>query len=149
MKRWRSTVLAFAAIFAAGADAAPATAARLDWMLHCQGCHGAQGEVGVPGMPALRGLVGSYPRLPDGRARLVQVPGVANAGLSDARLARLLNWMLKTLDAGRLPTDFKAFTGAEVRALRTWTRVQASATGLGTPGGKPPGHGEIEEAKPR
>lgn len=121
-------------------------------MLHCQGCHGAEGEVAVPGMPALRGFVGSYLRLPDGRARLVRVPGVANAGLSDARLARLLNWMLTTLDAGP-PERFEAFTGAEVRALRLRKGVRtppaASGRGLGTAGGRPPDQGEIEEAKAR
>ena len=142
-------LIALAALSATEVSAVPAGSARLDWMLHCQGCHGAQGEVGVPGMPALRGLVASYLRLPGGRARLVRVPGVANAGLSDARVARLLNWMLTTLDAGHLPEDFEAFTGAEVHAWRTWTGVRAPGTGLGTPGGRPPGHGEIEEAKPR
>lgn len=153
MKRLGSTVLACAAFSAAAVGAAPATSARLDWMLHCQGCHGAEGEVGVPGMPALRGLVGSYLRLPDGRARLVRIPGVANAGLSDERVARLLNWMLTTLDAGRGPEDFEAFTGAEVRALRIRKGVRppapASGSGLGTAGGRPPDHGEIEEGKAR
>ncbi|MDE0348950.1 MAG: hypothetical protein OXM56_04505 [Gammaproteobacteria bacterium] len=149
MTRLGPALVAFAALSAAGVGATPATSAKLDWMLHCQGCHGAEGEVGVPGMPALRGLVGSRLRLPEGRARLVQVPGVANAGLSDARVARLLNWMLTTLDAGHLPEDFEAFTGAEVHALRIWTGARAPGTGLGTPGGSPPGHGEIEEAKPR
>lgn len=153
MMRLGSALLAFAALCPPGVGAAPATAARLDWMLHCQGCHGAEGEVGVPGMPALRGLVGSQLRLADGRARLVQVPGVANAGLSDVRLARLLNWMLTTLDAGRGPEDFEAFTGAEVRALRLREGIRtppaASGMALETAGGRPPDHGETEEAKAR
>ena len=150
MKRLGPALLAFAAF--SGQAGAP-TSARLDWMLHCQGCHGAQGEVGVPGMPVLQGRVARTLALPDGRARLVRVPGVANATLTDARVARLLNWMLTTLDAGRLPGGFEAFTGVEVGALRRRegerAATPASGHGLGRPGGSPPGHGEIEEARPR
>ena len=89
-----------------------------DWMLHCQGCHGADGTLSTPGMPALRGQVARYLGVPGGRARLVQVPGVANASLSDARMAATLNWMLVTFDGEHLPDDFDAFTGEEVGALR-------------------------------
>ena len=92
--------------------------ARQDWMLHCQGCHGGDGALSTPGMAALRGQVARYLRMPGGRTRLVQVPGVANAWLSDARVAGTLNWMLETFDGEHLPDDFEAFTGDEVGALR-------------------------------
>ena len=153
MMRLGSALFAFAALSGQAAHPTAATTARLDWMLHCQGCHGAEGEVGVPGMPVLRGRVAWYLALPDGRARLVQVPGVTNAALSDAGVARLLNWMLTTLDAGRLPEGFEAFTGVEVGALRKRMGVHAatpaSEHGLGRPRASAPGHGEIEEARPR
>ena len=101
-----------------------------DWMLHCQGCHGADGGLATPGMAALKGHVAEYVRDRGGRARLVQVPGVANASLSDTRLARLLNWMLATFDAERLPEDFNEFTGEEVGALRGPPPANGSAHAL-------------------
>ena len=100
------------------AAAVPGRHARSDWLLHCSGCHGAEGTLSTPGMVALRGRVAQHVRTPAGRARLVQVPGVANATLSDARLADTLNWMLATFDREHLPEDFDAFTGDEVGALR-------------------------------
>ena len=101
--------------------------ARQDWMLHCQGCHGADGSLSTPGMPALRGQVAQYLRVQGGRAQLVQVPGIANASLSDARMAATLNWMLVTFDGEHLPEDFRAFTGKEVGALRNRTVAGKSA----------------------
>jgi hypothetical protein len=38
-------------------------------------------------VPAMRGVVGYFMRSEEGRAFLVQVPGVNNAGLSDAQIA--------------------------------------------------------------
>lgn len=65
-----------------------------DYVLHCSACHGLDGE-GVAGVvPSLHG-VGSLLALSGGRSYLAQVPGVAQAPLSDARLARLLNWVLE------------------------------------------------------
>ena len=109
---------------------AGAERARQDWMLYCQGCHGADGSLSTPGMPALRGQVARYLGVPDGRARLVQVPGVANASLSDARMAATLNWMLATFDGEHLPEDFRAFTGEEVGALRNRPVAGESADGF-------------------
>lgn len=100
------------------ADPSATGQAHGDWMLHCQGCHGADGALSMPDMPALKGQVAGYLGESGGRTRLVRVPGVTNASLSDARLARLLNWMLATFDAEHLPDDFDAFTGEEVGALR-------------------------------
>ena len=64
-----------------------------DYTLHCSACHtldggGTQGI--VPSLAELAPLL----EHPDGRAYLIRVPGVAQAPLSDARIARLLNWVL-------------------------------------------------------
>lgn len=101
--------------------------ARLDWLLHCSGCHGADGHVATSGMAALHGRVAQGVATRAGRARLVQVPGVTNTSLSDARLAGTLNWMLATFDGEHLPRDFKAFTAREVGALR-WRAANAPST---------------------
>lgn len=121
-------------------SALPGPAARQapeDWMLHCQGCHGSRGALATTGMPKLAGRVAGHLGDPGGRGRLVRVPGVANASLSDARLAGLLNWMLATFDGEHLPNDFNAFTGEEVGALRQRPPTEGSAHASPSP----PGHG--------
>ena len=92
--------------------------AQRDWMLQCGGCHGADGQLSTPGMPVLRGRVARYLVEEGGRARLVRLPGVASASLTNARLAATLNWMLATFDGEHLAEDFDAFTGDEVGLLR-------------------------------
>jgi cytochrome c553 len=87
MRRARSIALAALAVGAA-ASASPET----DYALQCRGCHGADGA-GVPGrVPGLAG-VGALLETPEGRARLLAVPGVRQASLSDERLAALLVWV--------------------------------------------------------
>lgn len=93
--------------------------AQRDWMLQCGGCHGADGTLSTPGMPVLRGRVSRYLAEEGGRARLVRLPGVATASLSDARLAATLNWMLATFEGEHLAQDFNAFTEDEVALLRS------------------------------
>lgn len=96
---------------AAGASGAPV---EEDYTLHCSACHGADGR-GTPGVtPTLIG-VGALLDAPGGRAYLGRVPGVAQAPLSDARLARLLNWVLARYSGA--PPD-PPYTPAEMRALR-------------------------------
>jgi mono/diheme cytochrome c family protein len=63
------------------------------YLLHCSGCHGADGR-GIPGVtPSLHGLA-PLATSAAGRAYLARVPGVAQAPLSDADLAALLDWLL-------------------------------------------------------
>lgn len=96
-----------------GATADPAT----DYMLQCQGCHLADGS-GMPGsVPALTG-VARLLAAPGGRAYLVRVPGAAQSPLDDARLARLLTWLLHRFDAEDLPADFTPYTEEEVASVR-------------------------------
>jgi mono/diheme cytochrome c family protein len=64
-----------------------------DYTLHCSACHTLDGT-GTEGLvPSLRELAPVLDH-PEGRAYLIRVPGVAQAPLSDARIARLLNWVL-------------------------------------------------------
>lgn len=111
---------ALAAALLATALAAPAAAwdPPTNYALHCQGCHLADGS-GTPGkVPPLAGEVGRFLARPGGRAFLVQVPGVANAPLSDADLAALLNWTLERFAGASRPAAFEPYGEAEVRRLR-------------------------------
>jgi mono/diheme cytochrome c family protein len=85
-----------------------------DYVLSCSACHGLDGA-GTPGVtPTLHDLA---PLLdtPGGRAYLGRVPGVAQAPLSDERLARVLNWVLERY-SGREPEP--PYTAREIGALR-------------------------------
>ena len=83
-------------------------------MLHCSGCHRVDGS-GVEGIaPDLR-EIGPLFATPAGRAYLARVPGVAQAPLDDASLARLLNWVLREL-AGTPPIP--AYSAQEMAQLR-------------------------------
>jgi mono/diheme cytochrome c family protein len=100
-------------LLAAAAAAEPA----VDYMLQCQGCHLADGS-GAPGsVPSLEG-VARFLRAPGGRAYLVRVPGAAQSPLDDARLAALLNWMLRRFDPDGLLADFQAYDAEEVARVR-------------------------------
>lgn len=114
----------FAALFAAPAAAyGPET----NYALHCQGCHLPDGS-GTPGkVPPLAASVAQFLRLPDGRAFLVRVPGVALAPLTDAELATLLNWTLARFDAAGLPPTFAPYDAAEVGRLRAAPLVDVAA----------------------
>jgi len=105
------------AVALAGAGPAEGVASpgpRDDYVLHCSGCHGPTGR-GVPGTtPSLRAL-GPLGDAPGGRAYLARVPGVAQAPLDDARLARLLNWVLAELSGAPAAPPYDA---AEIGALR-------------------------------
>lgn len=99
---------------AAAAGAEP----RSDFMLHCMGCHLADGSGTPPGIPALRDRVGYYLQIPGGREYLTQVPGVANAPLDDARLAGVLNWIVREFGRASAPPEWAPFTAAEVGRSR-------------------------------
>jgi hypothetical protein len=93
--------------------------AEADYMLNCQGCHLPDGS-GFPArqVPDLRDQMGRFLSVPGGREFLVQVPGSAQSGLSDADLARVLNWMLLRFSTAQIPADFQPFSAAEVGPLR-------------------------------
>jgi hypothetical protein len=86
--------------------------------MNCQGCHKADALSRTGGVPSLAGNVSRFLRVPDGRAFLGRVPGVAFAPLPDRRVADLLNWTLQTYDPAHVPADFTPYTAAEVGGLR-------------------------------
>ena len=110
-----TAALAFA--FAAPLASRAESPAEL-YTLNCWGCHGA-GAKGIPGtVPRLAHSMGYFPRIPQGRDYLVQVPGVENSALDDAQTATILNWMLDTFSHAELPPNFKPYTAAEVKTYR-------------------------------
>lgn len=84
-----------------------------DYILNCSGCHRMDGSGSrtVPSLLAMRELNGK----PGARAYWVQVPGAAQAPLTDARLAALMNWLVGRF-AGKRPSP--PYTEAEVKRLR-------------------------------
>jgi len=119
--RWRCAVtVGLAAVLAGAAGAQPAvTNPRSLYVLHCAGCHGMDAS-GVPGqgVPTMRGNLGQFMQLPEGRAFLLQVPGVNNAGLTDAQIAQVTNWMVRQFSADTAPPGWPDYTAAEVAAAK-------------------------------
>jgi len=92
--------------------------AHINYMLHCQGCHLAD-AMGFEGrVPRMNGFVGKFLETPEGRAFIIQVPGVATAPLPDDQLTELMNWMLVYFSAEQIPADFSPYTLDEVAMLR-------------------------------
>lgn len=122
-----------AAVLVAAAAAQPAIAddsgkARYQFILNCAGCHQADGSgARSGGVPTLRGQMGHFLRTAEGRAFLVQVPGTSNSSLSNADIARMLNWMAKAFSADTVPADFQPYTEAEVTALRSHKLADVTA----------------------
>ncbi len=99
------------------AGGAAAEDPRVLYLLHCQGCHLADGA-GRPGaVPSLVG-VARFAALPEGRAYLVGVPGSAQAPLSDAELAELLNWVLAAFGPAEVAARVAPFEAEEVARYR-------------------------------
>jgi len=102
------------------ADAGSAVAVRDEvpvwenYLLNCSGCHGRDG-VGVPGTVPDLHTMGRLFEAPGGREYLARVPGVAQAPMSDAALATLLNWLLD--EFGGAPPSIP-YEAAEVGRLR-------------------------------
>jgi mono/diheme cytochrome c family protein len=129
VSRTRRLALAWVAcLLAAPAAAQPVSGPRLDYVLQCMGCHGAGGD-GAPGrVPPLGAELGRLVAIPAGRAYLVQVPGVAQSALDDARVAALLNWLLHRFSSATLPADLLPYTAGEVTRLRAHPLADATAT---------------------
>ncbi len=92
-----------------------------DYLLSCAGCHKLDGS-GSARVPSLRGVDRLLDR-PGGRAYVLRVPGVANAPLSDERLAALLDWIFASF-GNHATTRFGA---AEVAAGRASAFVDPKA----------------------
>jgi hypothetical protein len=97
----------------AGADA------RFDYLLYCGGCHLENGAGSPPEVPDLRRDLDRIVLIPGGRAYLAQVPGASQAPLSDARLAAVLNWIIRTYYPG--VADFLPYSAEEIAGTRGTT----------------------------
>ena len=135
----RTALVALAVLAAAGARASSVDP-HVDYMLQCQGCHLADGS-GSPGaVPDLRASLGRLAKAPGGREYLVRVPGSAQSPLSDARLAALLDWMLREFAPAEAAAvaPFRADEVARWRA-QPLTRVDETRRELLGGGGAPGG----------
>jgi hypothetical protein len=84
-----------------------------DYILNCSGCHRMDGSGSrtVPPLHAMPELGGK----PGAREYWIQVPGAAQAPVSDVRLAALMNWLVERFTG---ETVAPAYTAEEVGRLR-------------------------------
>lgn len=117
------TITASAATFAVLAfatDSIAQSVAQIDYMLECQGCHLPDGSGSSQGsVPSLLDSVGRFVMVPAGRSYLVRVPGSAQSPLDDARLAAVLNWMIRNFGPAQVAASFEPFTATEVARHRS------------------------------
>lgn len=113
-----SRLRALLVLAALTAPVAGAYAPQTNWRLQCMGCHHGDGSGEEGRVPSVRQTVVPFSRLPDGRAYMLRVPGVAQSPLSDADTAALLNWMARSLSDVPLPADFVDYTAEEVARWR-------------------------------
>lgn len=106
-----------AAVLAQG-TAADAYQPRVNYQLQCMGCHRAGGEGEDGKVPSLRRTLVPFSALPEGRDFIMRVPGVAQAPLSDADVAALLNWLARNLSDVPVPGSFVDYTAEEVGRAR-------------------------------
>jgi hypothetical protein len=117
----------FAALVATRVAAEGRADPRVDYMIQCQGCHLADGS-GLPGaVPPLQGRLGRFLEVPGGRAFLVKVPGSAQSALDDARLASVLNWMIRRFGPKTVAARFRPYDAAEVARWRREPLVDVAA----------------------
>jgi len=128
--------------------AAGASVARADghniFISNCAVCHQPDGK-GAPSVyPPLAGSVGKYVALKEGRAYVIDVVSFGMGGkidsagdsfegdmppwpqLNDQDVADVLNYVLTSLNAKLLPTDFKPISPEEVKAERAKTLTAAA-----------------------
>lgn len=126
--RARAAAVAVLAMLAVGAPVFAGGSPAELYTLNCWGCHKPHAE-GIPGtVPRLAHSMGDFLHVPGGRAYLVQVPGVATAAMSDAEIAKVLNWLLVTFNKDELPEDFKPYTADEVARYRTHQLIRVVET---------------------
>ncbi len=116
------SVMAFSALaFALTSTAADKSAvrAKTDYLLHCSGCHGQDGT-GKPtaGIPRFTDQVGYFLKLPEGRAFLMQVPGLLSANMPDDRAAAVVTWMIREFAGPSMPEKIEPYTADEARRYK-------------------------------
>ena len=107
-------VLALAALILAASTVRADSYQEHDYVLNCAGCHrlDGSGSSAVPSLQAMREIA----EKPGAREYWVQVPGAAQAPLSDDRLAALMNWLVERFTRKR---PEPAYTTDEVKRLRS------------------------------
>ncbi len=108
MKSW---IFSGLLLLALSASADP----RSHYMIHCMGCHLMDGSGLPPDVPEFNHELAVLAATDAGRAYLVQVPGAAQAPVTDAALADVINWILKQYAP---QSDTAPFTEAEVKRYR-------------------------------
>jgi hypothetical protein len=119
LETFASLLLFFGLSAAALAAQSASERGRIDYVLHCSGCHALDGSgVEAKGIPQVKDRIGYFLRFPEGRAFLLQVPGLLSAGLSDERAAGVTNWMIEYFAGASLPSDFTPYSAEEARRYR-------------------------------
>jgi mono/diheme cytochrome c family protein len=124
MMRWPRSGAALLCCFvlgplAAAGDMPAPNRGRVDYVLHCSGCHAFDGRgLEHKGIPALKDRIGYYLRSEEGRAFLMQVPGLLSAGMPDQRAADVTNYVIYRFAGASLPEGFAPYTAAEAKRYR-------------------------------
>lgn len=115
----KAGTLGTAAPLRPGAEStARVTSARSLYVLHCSGCHGLDGRgAASQDVPDLRQM-GMLLMVPGGRSFAIRVPGVMGAGLTDAEVARVMNWILESFISLEQARHIAPYTDAEVGMAR-------------------------------
>ena len=114
----RPARLAMLVALVASAAGAQQYTPRVNYVLHCAGCHGMTGEGSrVGGIPAFPDSVAYIASIDAGRTYMMHVPGVISAGLSDAQIAEVTNYILAEWSDGAAFTPFDAAEVTRRRAL--------------------------------
>ena len=119
--------VALAALLVAAAPPARAFAPAVDYAVHCQGCHLADGRATPGSVPALAGTVRELARTAAGRDYMARVPNVAQAPLSDAELAALLNWVVARFAGPAIAAQVPPYAADEIARLRAEPLVDVEA----------------------
>lgn len=91
---------------------------RVNFQLQCMGCHHADGAGEEERVPSLRRTLVPFSAFAEGREFVIRVPGIAQAPLTDAEIAALLNWMARNLSDVPVPAAFVDYTAEEVALVR-------------------------------
>ncbi|MGI9294341.1 MAG: c-type cytochrome, partial [Pseudomonadales bacterium] len=94
-----------------------AARANYNYQMFCQGCHTPDGS-GGRNVPMLKDSIGTFLKSQQGREYLIRVPGAANAPLTDAQLAELMNWNIEKFGGASIPEQWQHYTAEEVAQYR-------------------------------
>ena len=114
----RAPLLAAAALAIASPGVGSAYQPAVNYQLQCMGCHHEDGAGDEGRVPSVRRTLVPLSAFAEGRDFVMRVPGVAQAPLSDAEVAALLNWMARNLSDVPVPADFVDYTAEEVAMVR-------------------------------